>query len=209
MQETMQEIREKIKDIVYRHIKRIARGGGIWDDNEEIEVAAAELAKLFEEDKWDAMLTLGRTWEGIQEIHLANLATAQAQIAAMAEALEKIEDNPPIYNNTSELRGWVEEARAVAAEALSPVKVLHRENVKWDTEWLVWPVIRVKRPPMIDYRGPDDVLPGVSLMAHDPKRYDEFPGQQANLIVFTKCSEEGKQADSTEQDNAQEEAEAS
>ena len=56
-------------------------------------------------------------------------AEKEAEGVVWSEALEKIESNSPIYNNISELRGWVEEARAIADAALqsAPTVLAHAE----------------------------------------------------------------------------------
>ena len=73
-------------------------------------------------------------------------------------------------------------------EALqSAPKVLHHEEAKWDTVHLIWPVVRLKRPLMIDATLHDDIIPGVTFMGHDPERYGEFPGKDAVVIVL-ECS---------------------
>ena len=53
------------------------------------ELAAGEIAVLCDVDKNDALQVQDATWHDIEDKHLADLATAQAQVAVMAEALEQ------------------------------------------------------------------------------------------------------------------------
>lgn len=180
-------------------IERLIDGGQeVGASPEEI---AAAIAKVCEEDKWDALKVLDETWHDIEDRHLADLAAAQAQAAGLVAALEALvachgckwdgvgEIFPPetLLERASEAKAsqW-KRAWKQAKQALSAVpKVLHSEEAKWDTEYLIWPVVRLQRAPMMDYRGPDDVMLGVTFVGHDPERYEKFPGKKARVIVLS------------------------
>ena len=137
-----------------------------------------ETIGLCDEDKWDALITLGCTWEDIQEEHLADLATAQAQVAVMAEALQKlmawIGPPPKDRHSFDSLR---EDAWDMARKALSAAP-----KVVWSGD----AVIRHKRSGVAygTWGGPYTMLRLLHKAGHVGKH-----GQWNQVIVLDKQGE--------------------
>ena len=81
--------------------------------------AAAEIAKLVEEDKWDAVKTLDAVWHGIEDEHLAQLAEMREALELLAMSVSVCPDCGLVMPDTAHLSGCiVDKALSAAPEVL-------------------------------------------------------------------------------------------
>lgn len=162
--------------------------------------ALAETSQDSEEETAEIRTQLQLTftdWSNAEQMILGledELADLRAQVAVMTIILEEM-DEIVLGQEKPTLGTHIRIKDALSAAP----KVLHHETGKWDSEYLMWPVVRFKRPLMLDARSPDDVMTGVSFCAHGPQRFDEFPGQQVEVFVTEWPRHHGQPQDSEQE----------